>query len=189
MNRKVNVFFLVFSVYFIGGCATTYKDFKLSNVKPSEGVAIGKVNIKYNGRVLNKECAVCLGSTAGGGNCQNLTDEGIVFISLPTGEANIRRIACKDTSIQHFNLSGAKFQVGNGLTYFGQVDFEWANKGGFKVSDLFGAIGAAISESNNDGIVKMSVKDSGLPEVLRLYEQQTQQEKVKAVKSLPTVNL
>lgn len=170
---------------FLAGCATTYKDFKTAYIKPNEGVAIGKVNIKYNGKDLNKECAVCLNSV--NGPCQNLTDEGLVFKNIPKGEASIRRIACKDTSLQHYNMSGANFQVGEGVTYFGQVDIDWANKGGFKASDMFGAIGAAISESSNDGTIKMSVKDGNIAEVVKAYEQQTKQEKIKATKSLAKV--
>lgn len=179
----VKVFSLVVFVVGLSGCATTYKDFKVADVKPTEGVAIGKVNIKYNGKDFNSECAVCLNSV--NGPCQNLTENGIVFKNIPKGEATLRRIACKDTSLQHYNINGATFQVAdNGVTYFGQVDIEWANKGGFKASDMFGAIGAAISESSNDGTIKMSVKDGNISDVVKAYEQHTKQEKIKTTKSL-----
>lgn len=164
------------------GCATTYKDFKTADIKPTDGVAIGKVNIKYNGKNLNKECAVCLNSI--NGPCQNLTDEGLVFKNIPKGEASIRRIACKDTSLQHYNIQGANFQVQDGVNYFGHVDIEWANNGGFKASDMFGAIGAAISESSNDGTIKMSVKEGNLSEIVKAYETHTKQEKIKVNKSV-----
>lgn len=176
---------LLFLGLYLSGCATTYKDFKPTEVKPNEGVAIGKVNIKYNGKDMNKECAVCLNSI--NGPCQNLTDEGFIFKNVPKGESSIRRIACKDTSLQHYNLNGAIFQVAEGINYFGQVDIEWANKGGFKAGDMFGAIGAVISESSNDGTVKMSVKDGNMNEVVKAYEQQTKQEKIRANKSIVKV--
>ena len=79
MKNVIALFFAFISLSLVG-CATTYKDFKPSKVKPDEGVAIGKVNIKYNGKDLNKECAVCLNSV--NGPCQNLTEEGLVFQNM-----------------------------------------------------------------------------------------------------------
>lgn len=180
------LYFFVLSgvVVFLSGCATTYKDFKPSQVKPEEGVAIGKVNIKYNGKDFNKECAVCLNSV--NGPCQNLTPEGFVFKNIPKGEASLRRIACKDTSLQHYNMNGATFQVVEGTNYFGNVEIEWANKGGFKASDMFGAIGALVSESSNDGTIKMTVKEGNMGEVVKAYEDQTKQ-KSKSTKSIVKV--
>ncbi len=180
--RIINAGIICLLGIYLTACATTHKDFKLADVKPTEGVVVGKVNIKYNGKDMNKECAVCLNSV--NGPCQNLTENGFVFKNIPKGEATLRRIACKDVSLQHYNIAGATFQVADGVTYFGQVDIEWANKGGFHVGDMFGAIGAAISESSNDGTIKMSVKEGNMTEVVRAYEQQTSQEKLKPSKSL-----
>jgi hypothetical protein len=180
----LNLILACAAAIYLSACATTHKDFKVSDVKPTEGVVIGKVNIKYNGKDLNKDCAVCLNSV--NGPCQNLTEDGLVFKNIPRGESSIRRIACKDTSLQHYNMTGANFQTGEGVTYFGQVEIEWANKGGFKASDMFGAIGAAIGESSNDGTIKMSVKDRNMNEVVKAYEDQTK-EKIKPTKSIVKV--
>ncbi len=164
------------------GCATTYKDFKTESVKPTDGVAIGKVNIIYNGKNLNEKCAVCLNSI--NGPCQSLTREGLVFKNIPKGEASIRRVACKDISMQHYNIQGANFKVLEGVNYFGHVDIHWENKGGFKASDMFGAIGAIVSESKNDGKIRMSVREGDLLEILRTYETQTKQVGTKVTKSV-----
>ncbi len=111
------------------------------------------------------------------GPCQKLTSEGLVFMKVPKGEASLRRITCKDTSMQHYNMTGATFRVdGNSVTYFGDVEIEWTNRGGFKTSDMFGAIGAIISESHNDGSIKMSVRNDGLEEIKKAYEKQVGQE-------------
>lgn len=181
MNNLTRILFLL-SCFYLSGCATTYKDFKTSEIKANEGVAIGKVNIKYNGKDMNKDCAICLNSI--NGPCQNLTEDGIVFKNIPKGDATLRRVVCKDSSMQHYNIEGAKFVVADDINYFGEVNIEWANKGGFKASDMFGAIGAIVSESSNDGTIKLSVKEGNMKEVVRAYEQQTKLENVKTSKTL-----
>ena len=182
---KIARFALICSLsLYLSACATTHKDFKTANVKPNEGVVIGKVNVSYNGRDMTKECAVCLNGTSG--PCQNLTEDGLIFKNIPKGPATVRRVECKDTSIQHYNITGADFTVADGVTYFGNVNIDWTNKGGFKASDMFGLIGAAISESSNDGAIKMAVRDVGMTEVVKAYEEQTK-EKIKPSKSIAKV--
>lgn len=183
--KRLSILFFGLAALVITGCATTYKDFKPSKVKPDEGVAIGKVNIKYNGKDFNKECAVCLNSV--NGPCQNLTEEGLIFQNIKKGESSVRRIACKDTSMHHYNIDGANFTQADGVTYFGQVEVEWTNGGGFKTSDMFGLIGAMVSESKNDGTIKMSVSPGNMAEVVKVYEQQTKLENIKASKSVVKV--
>ncbi len=184
-NKVSSLIFLMFILVLTSSCATTYKDFKTLDVKPYQGVVIGKVNIKYNGKDLNKECAVCLNSV--NGPCLDLTDEGYVFKNIPKGEASIRRIACKDVSVHHYNIEGALFEVLDGVNYFGQVDIEWTNQGGFKTSTMFGLVGAIVSESSNDGTIKMSVKEGNMAEVVKAYEAQTKQEKLKVNKSIAKI--
>ncbi len=53
---------VLFAGIALAGCATTYKDFKADQIKPNEGVVVGKVNIKYNGRNMNEQCGLCLNS-------------------------------------------------------------------------------------------------------------------------------
>jgi hypothetical protein len=186
MHGKIaNSITLLIVLMIFSGCATTYKDFKTLDVKPYQGVVIGKVNIKYNGKDMNKECAVCLNTV--NGPCLDLTEEGFVFKNIPKGEASIRRIACKDVSVHHYNIEGALFEVLEGVNYFGQVDIEWANQGGFKTSTMFGLVGAIVSESSNDGTIKMSVKEGNMTEVVKAYEAHTKQEKLKVNKSIVKV--
>ena len=175
---------LVLSVLLISGCTTTYKDFKSSNVRSGEGVAIGKVNVKYNGKNMNRQCAICLNSA--NGPCQGLTDEGFVIQNVPVGDASIRRVVCKDTSLQHYNIDQASFLQKDGVTYFGQVDIDWANAGGFKTTDLFGLIGALISESKNDGSIKMTVSTGDPSATLKAYQKVTHETDVKMAKVIAT---
>jgi hypothetical protein len=180
--NNLKLLFVLLSGLLLSGCATTYKDFKTSDIKPNEAVAIGKVNIKYNGKSMNNECFVCLNSS--NGPCQKLTEEGFVFQNIPKGVASLSRIACKDTSQQHYNITGANFKVADDVNYFGEVNIDWTNKGGFKTSDLFGAVGMLISEANNDGTIKMNIKEGNMNDVVKAYEQQTKLEKIKANKCL-----
>jgi hypothetical protein len=176
---------LLFVCLNLVSCASTYKDFRTKEVSYKEGVAIGKINIKYNGIKYNKECAACFYTTKGtGGPCQMLTDEGYVFIALLKGETKLGRVQCKDTSIYHYNPIGALFTVGEDVTYFGEVNIDWENAGGFKATDMFGAIGAAISESKIYGNFKMTTQIGNLKEVVDVYQKQTKQENVKVVKSI-----
>jgi hypothetical protein len=175
----------LFFAVIITSCATTYKDFKMKHVEEGEGVAIGIVKVKYNGQEFTKNCSVCLNSV--NGPCQGLTDEGYVFMNLKQGERSVRRIVCKDSSLQHYNIDGATFIQSPGITYFGQVDISWNNKGGFKASDMFGLVGAAISESRNDGQIQMSVSTGKLSEVIQVFKDQTKQESVKVSKSIAKV--
>jgi hypothetical protein len=184
---KIHNLFLISASVILASCATTYKDFKLSDVNYKEGVAIGKVNIKYNGVKRNTDCAVCLYHINGKGNggpCQKLTDEGLVFLDVLKGDTSLGRIECKDTSIYHYNPIGAFFTQADDVTYFGEVNIEWQNSGGFKASDMFGLVGAAFSEAQVYGQLKMSTQVGNMSEVVKAYEAQTKQEKVKVVKSI-----
>jgi hypothetical protein len=169
----------------VGCAAKTYKDFNPANLKPDEGIAIGKVAIKYNGKDLNTDCFICFNSA--NGPCQKLTNEGYVFQNVKKDGASISRVACKDSSMQHYNVTGATFTQGNSITYFGEVKIEWTNNGGFKTSDLFGAVGAIISESKNDGKIKMSVSRGNFADVVKVYSNQTKSENLKSSTSMAKV--
>ena len=172
----------------LSGCATTYKDFRVSDVNYKEGVAIGRVNITYNQKNYNSECAVCLYQTNGtGGPCQKLTEEGFVFLDILKGENSLGRVECKDTSIYHYNPVKAIFTQNEGVTYFGDVKIDWQNQGGFKGTDMFGLVGALISEAQTYGTFKMTVNEGNMKEVIKAYENQTKQEKVQVTKNLITV--
>jgi hypothetical protein len=179
---RLKLFGLGMATVLISGCASTYKDFKTSQVQNDQGVAIGRVHVMYNGRESNKNCAICFDSV--NGPCQKLTPEGFVFQNIKRGEASLRRVVCKDISLQHFNIESATFKQSPDVTYFGDIDINWTNRGGFKVTDLFGAIGAIISESSNDGAVKISAKAADVNEVLRAYKEQTKESDVHVVSDI-----
>ena len=161
---------MLLAALLLSGCATTYQDFRLEKVAPDEGVVLGRVRVLYNGQSKNEDCAVCFNSV--NGPCQNLTPEGYVFLALPRGESSLRRVACKDSSPQHYNFSGATFAVAEGANFFGDVTIEWKNRGGFKVSSLFGAVGAALDESANDGEARLRASKAGWQEILQAFQRQ-----------------
>lgn len=171
--RSLSVLFL----FLISGCATTYKDFNASKVKVGEGVSIGRVSVVYNGAPFNKECEICLSS--GGGPCQSLTEEGLIFLNVKIGNSSLRRINCKDHSIHHYTIEDATYTQSEGVTYFGEVKLEWTNEGGFKATDMFGLVGAAISESRNDGKIKMTSEMGDISKVVTVYEAQIKEKNVK----------
>ncbi len=168
--------------FLTSGCATTYKDFKVSKVRPDESVAIGKVKIKYNGKDFNKECKICFKDQTT--LCQTLTEEAYVFQNVKKGEAILSRIECKDVSIQHFDFAGAQFLQQDDVNYFGEIDIEWINAGGFKATDLFGIAGAIVSESRNDGLAKLNVKAGNAEAVVKHYEDLIKQPNIKFTKNL-----
>lgn len=187
MFRNLGIIFILFVTHLFLGCASTYKDFKTEKVKYNEGIAIGKVDIKYNGKKFNPKCSVCLNSV--NGPCQKLTDNGFIFQNIPKGNTTLSRIVCKDVSLQHYNITNANFQVDDQVTYFGHVEIEWQNKGGFKSSDMFGLVGALMAESKNDGTVKISVKSGDSKPIISEFQQQTGQQKVKFDTNLVKVAL
>jgi putative hemolysin len=154
------------------GCASNYKDFKVSNVDDDEGIAIGKVKVVYNGRSYNDECRICINST-----CHELTKEGFVFMSLDQGTANIEELYCKDGGEQNQSFENTQFKVEPGVNYFGNLIFRWKNSnpsGGSAALGMFGLVGgliAAAVEAPVDGEIKMTVKDD-MSSVINVYRQQ-----------------
>ncbi len=141
------------------GCATTVKDYKAAEVKPDEGTIIGKVKIVYNGKDFSDQCFVCFNSV--NGPCYKLEKDGQVIMRIKAGNTSIKRIACIDVSEQHYHMNGADFAVVPGSKhYFGDVVFHWKNAGGFKVSSMFGLVGALIDQSANNGSLKMTVSSN-----------------------------
>jgi hypothetical protein len=114
--------FITIILVLLTGCASNYKDFKVSDVGDDEGVAIGKVKVVYNGRSHNDECLICINST-----CHKLTREGFVFMSLDQGTANIEELYCRDGGEQNQSFENTQFNVEPGINYFGNLLFRWKN--------------------------------------------------------------
>jgi len=146
------------------GCATTHRDFRAADVKPGQGVAIGRVHVRYNDKTFTNQCFICLNSA--NGPCQKLTEDGLVFQPLPTGTASLKRIACVDVSLQHHTIEHAAFVQPSGTVYFGDVTIEWANSGGLKATAMFGLVGALVDESSEDGQIQVTVDGDGASRVI-----------------------
>ena len=173
---------------FLTGCASNYKDFKVSDVDSDEGIAIGKVKVVYNGVLYTDECRICISST-----CHELTSEGFVFMSLDQGTASVEELHCKDGGNQNQSFENTQFKVEQGVNYFGNLVFNWKNSdpssGASNALGAFGLIGglvAASIEAPVDGEITITVNDD-MPSVLSAYRQQVGNEEAQARKSIITV--
>lgn len=169
-GMKIMAILLLFGLV---GCAGSYKDLDTVELSDDEGIAIGKVAVIYNGESYNHECQICIQST-----CQNLTEEGWVFMRLKQGGALIEELFCSEgISRQNQAFEGAGFEVGAGVTYFGDLTFNWKNENPFTFMNAFatnfvgGAAMQASADARLDGEINMSVEDNMEP-TLQVYQQQ-----------------
>ena len=174
------------------GCSSNYKNFKLSDIDEGEGTIIGKIQVVLNDEDYSNLCYVCINSS-----CQNLTEEGYVFMPMKQGTAQIEKVYC-ETGVSESKqvLQGAQFEVKPGVTYFGDVTLDWkkdaSSSGGAKFMTVaFGIIGRTLAqgaESGADGKIKMSVQDN-MPEVVKTFRDQTGKNDIQAEKSIITVGI
>jgi hypothetical protein len=150
----------MFAAFAASGCATTAQDFRLDDLQPDEAAIAGQVKVIYNGRPYNDSCEVDIGGTR-----YKLDQSGMVFLRVKTGPTGLRGVFCHDTSPYHYNFDRAHFlaQGGGTVTYFGTATIVWQTPGGFKPSMMFGAIGAIVDASANDGHATISVLDDPGP--------------------------
>ena len=165
--------FIAIILVLLTGCASNYKDFKVSDVGDDEGIAIGKVKVVYNGRSYNDKCQICISST-----CHNLTKEGFVFMSLDQGIANIEELYCIDNGAkQNQSFENTQFKVKGGINYFGNLKFRWKNPNPSSDNSalgMFGLVGGLIAiaiEAPVDGKIRISVQDD-ISSVINAYRQQ-----------------
>jgi hypothetical protein len=110
------------------GCTTTGEiDQRPAYVRRGEGMAIGRVRVRFNDKFYTKECTVCLRGTAPADHspaerCVALNANGILFVPLPPGRARLSTLSCGDASHQ---IPNASFDLPQGTAYFGDVVIEW----------------------------------------------------------------
>jgi hypothetical protein len=141
-------------------CATTAADFRLETVRPDEAAVVGKLDVVYNGQRFTQNCSITLG-----GAVYQLDASGLVFVKVKRGTHDQMRLACLDKSAYHYDFEGLRFDAHGGglITYFGNATVNWQTDGGLKLASMFGAIGAAIDASSNDGRALMAVVDEPEP--------------------------
>jgi len=151
------------------GCATTSADFRLSEVTPDEGAIAGRLTIIYKGQAFTENCRAMFG-----GKALQLAVGGIVLFHVKKGWTELDRLECQDGSNQHVQIKGARFFTqGDGwVSDFGDVVITWETEGGFKVSSMFGLLGAIIDEASDDGRATVEVS-SPAPEVREAFRRQT----------------
>jgi hypothetical protein len=114
--------FIIAALIILAGCGTSnYKKFDLSGVHESQGVIIGKIDIKYNHRLFDSTgCQFCAGSA-----CQSLLDDGYVFMPVGKGPLTQGRLSCSNPDfccdVPSFTVES--FEVGSDIIYFGNLIF------------------------------------------------------------------
>lgn len=189
----------------LAGCASNYKDFKVSDVDDDEGIVIGKVSVDYNNNPYNTDlCKFCIGST-----CHELLKDGYVIMPLKRNEDNstisleCHYIGGQGDRTHILNIKPLK--VKPGVTYVG--NFLFSNK---EVSSdqltsdmvlpqkvytggrgLFGVAGVLLLPEGKPmqvvGAV-LSIKDD-IPSVLSAYQKQAGNETAQVAKNIITVGL
>ncbi len=170
---------------FLSSCASNYKDFKLKQIRKDEVVAIGKIKINYNGMDFTEKCHICIiGSNDSCGVMTELLSDGIFFQNIKKGKAKLARVQCIDVSPQLYIIDGAELNANDEVQYIGDIQIDWKNEGGFKFSTLFGVFGGLYDEANNDGEIRMSVKNNGSKELEKLYSKQIQSKATKVTNQI-----
>jgi hypothetical protein len=136
-------------------CATTSADFRMPSAAATDAAIVGRLTVIYNGRIFTENCRARFGKQT-----LKLSKDGIVLFRVPRGWTSLERLDCEDTSMQHVRIRGAHFYArGDGwVSDFGDVAVTWHAAGGFKVSGLFGLVGAIVDELNDDGVATLAVK-------------------------------
>jgi hypothetical protein len=161
------------------GCATTSKDFKLSNVGPGEAAIAGRLTIVYNGQVYTENCKANFG-----GNVLTMARDGIVLFVVPAGSSRLQELLCKDVSMQHVAINDVHFVARPGVVNdLGDIVVTWDAVGGLKISSMFGLIGALIDAASDDGVATSVVR----PPVAEVREAFKLQTGVAGVWSVPLV--
>lgn len=192
MNYRTLLPWLILCVLIFNfGCATnSYKEFKPLEVEGNQGVAIGKIKVVYKGKENYEDCIVNIGSTT-----TKVVKEGLVFVALDQGKAEITEVNCNDVTdgiSQNNSLMDAEFTVSKGVNYFGDVTIVWSNPEPQSAASMglvvFGAIGGAIAaviQAKKDGKISMSVEDN-MEDVLNAYKKHASDETIQATKKIIT---
>lgn len=114
--------FIVVALILLAGCGpNNYKKFDLSNVDESQGVFIGKIDVRYNSNPFETTgCRFCAGSA-----CQFLLEEGYVFLPLEKGPLTGGRLSCSYPNVccEGILFSVEPIEVKSGIFYFGNLIF------------------------------------------------------------------
>ena len=135
------------------------------DASPTEAIVVGKFQIRYNGKDVTDGAAVLFDEHVWGTSAVSLGADGWMIAKLPLGAHHVDRIAFAKFPSGHFHYDFPPGQVGfnavkgGSVYYIGHVDIDW-NGQSFKVSQLFGAVGAIADQMANDGTAVLKVTDN-----------------------------
>lgn len=119
-------FFLIVLLTVLAGCGTSnYKKFDLSDVHESQGVIIGKVDVRFNSKPFEfTGCQFCVGTHTGTA-CHHLVEDGYVFMPVGKGPLTEGRLSClyPDVCCEDIVFAVDSFEVTPEITYFGNLNF------------------------------------------------------------------
>lgn len=151
MNHLFRAPFLLLFFFFVTACATTKKDFRVSDVQEGERVIFGRVKISQSGLDITENCFVFFE----GASSYRLDKTGLVYHRISTESPGIIEFRCKDISIYRFKFA-KKIVIPLGkqkdmASYFGDIVVDWDFNGGLKVFAMF--------DSGNDGHLTYRAED------------------------------
>jgi len=111
----------------LAGCGLLkhYKKFDLSKVHESQGVIIGKVDVKNNSRPFEiTGCQFCAGTDTDTA-CHHLLEDGYVFMPVGKGPLTEGRLSCSYPNVccEDILFSVDAFEVTPEIAYFGNLIF------------------------------------------------------------------
>lgn len=165
---------------FIVGCShithnDIYTEFDSTQVNNEHGIVLAKFHITYNKKSYNEFCKVCFNSSIG--PCYRLDDKGFVFADLPLGQGEIKRLECMDGSKQSYDFSNILFNIKRGSNYIGDINIQWENTGGHKLSHKTSFLPYGVSlvakffeNISNDGVISVKIYKPQKPEVVSSFQ-------------------
>lgn len=139
--------------------APAYKNFKPEGLGPGQGVALGRVQVIYNGADITSRCAACFRS--GDGPCAQLDGSGYVVMALEAGPSSLHHISCDANGRRQYDFGGTDFEIAPAArTYFGDVAIEWKDERAGRDSQFLGVVGGMPDPSAGNGEASLSVTDA-----------------------------
>jgi hypothetical protein len=135
---------------------------------PSTTVIAGRFHASFKDGRRARKCSVNISDVV-----VHFDEWGLVFMNVPPGRVRLKSLSCLDGStIYEWGLEPYVFDAERGVvTYFGDVIVQWQTKGGYKIGQAFGLVGALATDPRADPATdRLQSKPA---EVQEAFEKQT----------------